>query len=289
MIFKYCSPLLLAIALISPATAQLAASLRVNKQQYLAGEPVIAVVTITNHSGQPLTFAGDGRRQWLNFIIKDNRGNPVNPRGNTMFGKMTIKAGETMAREVDLAQHFMLGEPGNISVAAVIKMPGEDEQGSPTNRLMFNQSPGRLFWTQKVGIAGKSGQARQYKVLNFAGDQKDQIYAQVIDERTGQNVRTFLLGDVLSLRKPLATVDRQQHLHVMFLATPSMWVHCQIDTNGRLVNREIHQRGEEGDPQLLTFADGTVRVANSIPYDQKAAADAKAKTRKASDRPTATY
>jgi hypothetical protein len=68
-----------------------------------------------------------------------------------------------------------------------------------------------------------------------------------------------------------------------------MWVHCQIDTDGKLVERQIHQRGAQGDPQLLTFGDGTVRVSNSIPYDQKAAAEAKAKLRKASDRPSGVF
>ena len=91
------------------------------------------------------------------------------------------------------------------------------------------------------------------------------------------------------LRKPLVTVDRKQRLHVMYLASPTMWVHCEVDTDGKLAAREIHQRGPQGDPQLLTFADGTVRVANSIPYNEKAAAEAKAKIRKASDRPPITY
>ena len=64
-----------------------------------------------------------------------------------------------------------------------------------------------------------------------------------------------------------------------------MWVHCVINTDGKLVDRQIHQRGPQGDPQLLTFGDGSVRVANSIPYDPKAAAEQRAKVRKASDRP----
>jgi hypothetical protein len=98
-----------------------------------------------------------------------------------------------------------------------------------------------------------------------------------------------MLGEVLMLRKPLVTVDRQQRLHVMYLATPTMWVHCEVDTDGKLASRQLHQRGPEGDPQLLTFPDGTVRVANSIPYNEKAAAEAKAKIRKASDRPPVTY
>ncbi len=278
-----------ATALSSIADAQLSASLRLTKKQYVAGEPVIAIVTVTNHAGQTLSFASDGRTQWLDFIMKDNHGEMVTPKGRTMFGKMTIKAGETLAREVDLAQNFQLSEPGNFSAVAVVHMPGDTGEGSSTNRVLFNQSPGAPYWTQKVGIPGNSGQTREFRILNFSGDEKAQIYAQVIDGRTGQNVKTFLLGDILMLRKPLVTVDRLQRMHVMFLATPTMWVHCQIDTDGKLVDRQIHQRAAEGDPLLMTFADGTVRVSNSIPYDQKAAAEARAKIRKASDRPAGTY
>ena len=174
-----------------------------------------------------------------------------------MFGKMTIRAGRSLAREVDLSQCYQLGEAGNFSVAAMVHMPGGAARGSSTNRVLFNQSPGVPYWSQKVGIPGKAGQTREFRVLNFSGDEKSQIYAQIIDGRTGQNVRTFLMGDVLMLRRPLATVDRQQRMHVMFLATPTMWVHYQIDTDGKVVDRQIHQRGSQGDPQLLTFADGT--------------------------------
>ena len=287
--FRILTLVLTASALCPVADAQLAASLRLSKQQYVAGEPVIAIVTVTNHAGQALTFVSDGRTQWLDFIMKDRLGDSVSPKGRKIFGKMTIKAGESLAREVDLSQCFQLGEPGNFSVGAVVHMPGNNNEGSATNRILFNQSPGALYWSQKVGIAGKSGQTREFRVLNFSGDEKAQIYAQVLDNQSGQNVRTFLLGEVLMLRKPLVTVDRQQHMHVLFLATPTMWVHCQVDTDGKLVDRQIHQRGDQGDPRLLTYGDGTVRVTNSILYNQKAAAEAKAKIRKASDRPTGTY
>lgn len=289
MIIRSIRILSIAFAIVGVAGAQLATSLALSKKQYLPGEPVIAVVTITNHAGQALTFASDGRTQWLDFIIKNRSGETANLRGNSMFGKMTIKAGESLAREVDLARYFILSEPGNFSVSAVIHMPGSPMDGSSTNRVLFNQSPGSVYWSQSVGLPGRPGQTRNFRLINFAGDTKNQIYAQVTDERTGQNIRTFLLGDVLMLRKPLATVDKQQRMHVLFLATPTMWVHCEIDTDGKLCSREIHQRGAEGDPMLLTFGDGSVRVANSIPYDAKAAADAKAKIRKASDRPAGTY
>lgn len=281
------SLIFIATALIcaGSAHAQLASSLRITKKQHLAGEPVIAVVTITNHSGRELVFQSDGRFQWLDFVLRTSNGNAVNSKGRTLFGPMKIGAGQTLAREVDLSEHFQLGEPGNFTVSAVIHPPGSRVEGSSTNRVFFNQSPGRLYWSQRVGVSGRSGSTREYRILNFAGDTKSQIYAQIVDGDTGQNVRTFPLGDVLMLRKPLATVDRAQRLHVMFLATPVMWVHYVINTDGKVVDRQIHQRGPVGDPQLLTFGDGTVKVANSIPYDPKAAAQQRATIRKASDRP----
>lgn len=162
-------------------------------------------------------------------------------------------------------------------------------EGTSTNRVFFSQSAGMPYWTQKVGIPGSSNHTREFRVLNFSGDSKTQIYAQIKDDTTGQLVKTFVLGDILLLRKPLATVDRQQRMHVMFLSTPSMWVHCVVDTDGRLVSREIYQRAAQGDPLLLTSHDGTVQVANSVLYDVKAANEERAKAHKASDRPTGTY
>jgi len=279
----------MACALVSTASAQLAASLRMSKQQYLAGESVLAIVTVTNHSGRELTFMGESRMPWLEFILKDRNGDPVSTKARTTFGKMKIKAGETLAREVDLSEFYLLTEPGNFSAVAVVRMPGEGVEGASTNRVAFNLSPGSVYWSQKVGIPGRDDVTREFRIINFNADQKSQIYVQVVDGRTGQNVRTYALGEVLMLRKPVVTVDRQQRLHVMYLGTPTMWVHCQIDVDGKLVSRQIHQRAATGDPQLLTFGDGSVRVANSIPYDPRAVAAEKAKVRKASDRPPGTY
>ena len=271
------------------AEAQLAASLKITKKQFLAGEPVMAIITVTNHAGRELVFQSNGRFQWLDISIKNSKGTIVYPRGRKFFGPMKIGAGQTLAREVDLTQHFQLTEPGNFSAAAVIHPPGDTTEGTSTNRVFFSQSPGRPYWTQKVGIPGKAGQTREFRILNFSGDSKSQLFAQVRDGRTGEQVRTFLLGDTLMLRKPSATIDRNQRLHVIFLTAPTMWAHYEIDTDGRVISRQIHQRGAIGDPQLITMGDGSVRVGNSIPYDSKAAAEALKKTRKASDRPAGTY
>jgi hypothetical protein len=106
-----------------------------------------------------------------------------------------------------------------------------------------------------------------------------------MDGRTGTPLRTFPLGDALMLRKPMVTLDGNQRMHVMYLGTPSMWVHCQVSADGQLVGRDIHQRAAQGDPVLMAYGDGSVRVVNSILYDPKAAEEERSRVRKATDRP----
>ena len=274
----------------SAASAQITASLRLNKSQYVAGEPVVATLTITNHAGRELAFHGDGRRDWLDFHVRNNQGNPVNQRKRDSFGAMRIAAGQSLQRQVDLADHYMLHEQGNFSVAAVIRTLGGDNTiNTTTNRVIFTLNPGRVYWSQKVGVPGRRNQMREFRVLQFSGDQRSQLYAQIVEDRTGLPMRTFNLGDSLSIRRPSVTVDKHQQMHVMFLSTPVMWVHYIIDLDGNVVNRDIHQRGPQGDPRLMTSSDGSVQVSNSIPFDPEAAAAARAKIRNISDRPDVLY
>lgn len=267
-------------------SAQISTSLSMNKKNYVAGEPVIAEVIITNHSGKELMLASTRQLPWLSFVVTKSNGNPVPTRKLNAFGALKIKAGESMAKQVDLTEFFILYSQGNYAASAVIRDPNGNTQGARTNRLLFNLNPGRTYWSQKVGVSNDLGSTtRTLKLLTFSNGQKSQLYAQVIDGETGVPRSTFLLGDALMLRKPMVTVDGNQRMHVMFLATPAMWVHCQVSADGNLVARDIHQRASQGDPVLMAYGDGSVKVMNSIPYDPEAAARERAKIRKASDRP----
>lgn len=281
-------PRLCGIALVSVISAhgQVSATLKLSKTQYVAGEAVVAVVTITNNSGQDQLFQTTSRSPWLDFVIKDSKGEPTVPRGRSAFGSIKIPAGQTMAREVVLTSIFQLSDPGSYSVYGVIRTQGQTAEGYSTNRILFNLTGGRPFWSQKVGTPGNASKVREYRVLNYSGQQTTQLYVQVMDSLNGTSIQTFSLGDVLLFRAPQITVDKNQVLHVFFLSTPTMWTHARIDTTGKLLTREFHLRGPQGDPQLLTFATGDIGISNSIPFDPKAAAEAKAKVRKASDRPS---
>jgi hypothetical protein len=134
-------------------------------------------------------------------------------------------------------------------------------------------------------VAGSTSQTREYRVLTYSGDQKTSLYVQILDGRTGMPYTTYALGDALMFRRPMTTLDRQQRLHVLYLASPSVWVHACVDNQGRLVSRDLHKRGPVSDPSLTTTADGKVQVAGSIPYDPKAEERALKNTHKLSDRP----
>ncbi len=265
---------------------QLVSSISINKKNYVAGESVIAEVIITNHSGEELTLASTRETPWLTFVVTNSAGNPVTTRQLNAFGAMKIGVGQSLAKRVDLTDYFLLSSQGNYAVSAVIRDPKNKVSSTSTNRILFNLNPGRTYWSQKFGIS-KDGlsEKREMKLITFSNDQKTQLYAQVINGETGMPIRTFSLGDALMLRKPMVTLDSAKRMHVMYLATPTMWVHSQVDGDGKLIARDIHQRAAQGEPILMAYGDGSVRVINSIPYDAKAAEEERKKIRKATDRP----
>lgn len=269
---------------------QLATSLTLDKKTYVAGESVIAEIIITNHSGRELTLASSRELPWLSFVVTNSAGNPVTTRKLNAFGAMKINIGESLARRVDLTEYFLLNSQGNFAVSAVVRDPSGGIDGTATNRILFNLNPGRTYWSQRIGVKSDIGSgSREIKLLTFSDGQKTKLYAQVIDGGTGVELRTFLLGDALMLRKPMVTIDGSQRMHVMFLATPSVWVHCQVSADGKLVARDLHQRANQGDPILMAYGDGSVKVVNSILYDPKAAEEERAKIRKATDRPDISF
>lgn len=267
--------------------AQLATSLSMNKKTYIAGESVIAEIIVTNNSGQELTLASTRALPWLSFVVTNSKGNPVPTRKLNVFGAMKIKAGESLAKRVDLREFFFLDSQGNFAASAVVRDPnGTIKKSASTNRILFNLNPGRSYWSQKIGVGkGSASHTRELKLMTFSDGQKTQLYAQVVDGRTGTSISTFSLGDALMLRKPMVTLDGQQRMHVMYLGSPSMWVHCQVSADGKLVGKDIHQRAAQGDPILMAYGDGSVRVMNSIRYDPRAVAAERSKIRKATDRP----
>jgi len=279
----------LAIVSAAAALGQVDATLTLAKTQIVTGEAVQATVTITNRAGQDLIFSGSERMPWLDFVIKrGGSSEPAIPIGSFNFGSVRVPAGQAMARQVNLSTAFNLAEQGNYSVSAVIRTPGQTTAGTMTNRVLFTVSNARTYWSQKVGVRGDASKVREFRILNYSGEQKNVLYVQVLNDRTGMPIRTYPLGDALLFRKPQITVDNRQDLHVFFMSSPTIWTHAVIDTDGKLVHSEFFTRGASGDPVLLTQQNGGVLVGNGALYDPKAIEAERNRARKASDRPIIT-
>jgi hypothetical protein len=267
------------------AVAQIDVRLQMARNTFVAGEPVPVVVSVTNNSGQDIVFQGNNRLGWIDFTVTGSRGVPMTPIGQPTFGAVKIPLGQTMSRTIDLARLFPMQTMGNYSVYGVVRLPGQTTEGFISNRLLFNINTARPYWTQKVGVPGKAGQTREFRVLNFTGDRKTVLYAQVVDSRTGSPLQTHSLGEVLMFRKPSVAVDNRQVMHVLYLIGPTVWGHARVGPDGKLLGRELHKRGAGPEPQLVTLSSGIVQVGNSIPYDPRAEAEQRGRVRKASDRP----
>ena len=270
------------------ASAQLSVNIQMGQTQFLAGEAMLVTVTISNHTGGDVILQNSGRTPWLDMVVKRGSGEPASSLGRPNFGAVKIASGQSMVKTLDISGLYNLREPGSYSVSALIRY-GTDNNGFVSNRLLFNCVNARPDWSQKVGVPGQPGKTHEFRVINFTSSQRSMLYTQVVDSKTGVSLQTLNLGQALLFRKPQAAVDRSQVLNVLYLATPEFYVHARVDVNGRFLGRELHTRGGGGDPRLVTFADGSVKVAGSILYDAKAEAEAQAKIRKISERPAYTY
>jgi hypothetical protein len=209
-------------------------------------------------------------------------------RKTTNFKAVNVPAGRSVARTVDLGEAYRVSNLGRYNGYATVRIPGGEGQIYTSNRIHFNVTKGRVIYAQKIGVPG-SKSTRTYRTMTFANQGKNHLYAEVEDGKTGRIIRTFSLGEVLMFRKPEATVDGANNLNVLFMNSPSVWIHAQVSPEGVLMRRDQFKRGAVGDPRLVTFANGEVKTGGAISYNPEAERAQQARVRRLSERPTQTY
>ena len=271
--------------------AQVRVNMRISKRQFVAHEPVLATVTITNHTGRELLIHGEGsgRRamSWLDFSIRNSRGTSLSPVSTAKFRSVRIPAGQSVAKTVDLNAFYRVSDLGNYSGHAVIRMPGGGGIFN-SNRVSFGVTKGHTIFTQRIGDPA-SRNLREFQVSTFNASQTSSLYLHLTDVRTGRNIQAFKLGDALTFNKPQATVDGRNNLHVLFLSSPSVFAHSRVSPDGKFLGTNYFKRAVTGAPSLHTYANGKVTVGNGIPFDPKAETVRRSKFRRLSDRPSLTY
>lgn len=276
-------------AFASHLTAQIEVSAQMSKREYVANEAVAVTITITNRAGRELYLHGDARNSWLDFNLKDGKGALLTTfGGNPGFKAVKVPAGRSVSQTVNLSEHYRVSTVSRYGGFATVRIHGDKETIYTSNRIHFNVTTARTIYSQKVGLPAQRT-TREYRVLKFNDGKKNQLYVEVEDERTGRILRTFPVGESLAFHKPQGTVDGQNNLNVLYLATPSVFVHAKVNPDGRLVTRDLFKRGATGEPRLVTFDNGEVKTAGGIPYNPEKEHAQRSKVRRLSERPANAY
>src|SRR6266478_7553376 len=84
--------------------AQVQVDLKFKRLQYIAYEPVVATLGITNLAGRDIELQDANGQSWLGFEVTGNEGQPIAPlNGENPQPPLKIEAGQRVTRQIDLA------------------------------------------------------------------------------------------------------------------------------------------------------------------------------------------
>src|SRR5215470_9845794 len=95
------------------AEAQIQVDLKFKRLQYIAHEPVVATVAITNLAGRDIELRDADGQSWLGFEITGSEEQPIAPlSGAKAEPALKIAAGQRVTRQINLTPLYPVNEFG---------------------------------------------------------------------------------------------------------------------------------------------------------------------------------
>jgi len=235
------SLLLVLFALTQTLHAQLQVGITVKRRLYMMYEPVVATVSITNLSGRdlPLTDA-DGQR-WFGFEIVRGDGMPVGPLDpNYKLTSITIPAGQTIKRSVDLNSLYPVHEFGLYRIKAAIYF-APLQKFLESRQVSLEISEGKTIWQQTVGVPeGEQGTGglRKLSLLTFRQPTGNLLYVRVEDTDNGIIYCTLPLGRMVDSAEPQIQLDVLNNLHVLQVVGPKTYLYSRVRLSGQVIGQQ---------------------------------------------------
>ncbi|MFL6538800.1 MAG: hypothetical protein ACJ8JD_11550 [Chthoniobacterales bacterium] len=277
--------LALAVAILCTAHAhgQIQVDLKFKRVQYIAYEPIMANVEITNLAGRDIELHDDGGEHWFGFEITADEGRFLERLNQEPEPPLRIEAGKTVSRKVNLTPLFPIHDLGPYHVKANVFF-------ADLNKFFY--SPAKVvtvvdvrpFWQRTIGVPeGQrgAGESRTYSLLSNRFPDHTSLYVRIEDKDTGAVYNTFPLGRVIAYDEPQAEIDQANRLHVLHCAAPRTWAYNQIGPNGELLahNSILETKSR---PRLQRTTNGSIAVKGGM---IDAPAQSKQNAAKLSDRP----
>lgn len=252
----------LVVASQEGAQAQIDVQMKLSRRLYMAYEPIIATVSITNRTGRDVVFDEFEGKQWFGFQISTADNRPVPPRDpDYQLTPLSVPAGQSVKRSVNLVALYPITDFGLYRIRATVFY-------SEMNRY-FSSAPssveiseGKLMWQQTVGIPTgepNAGGLRIYKLLSFRQPKDNMLYVRVEDQEEGAIYGVYAIGHLIMGQEPQIQLDGRNRLHVLQLVAPKTFVHTRIGINGEWFGQTTYTTLRTR-PQLRRAESGEIAV-----------------------------
>jgi hypothetical protein len=279
-------PFVCLLLFVGRVDAQIQVDLKFKRLQYIAYEPVIATVGITNLAGRDIDFHDADAQSWFGFEVTGSEGQPIAPATTAKAqAPLKLETGQKVTQQIDLTPLYPVHDFGAYHVRAHIYFADLGKFFYSTTRV-FEVTDARPIWEQTVGIpdgTAAPGDVRTYSLLTNRFPDHTSLYVRVQDKDTGMVYATYSLGRMIVFEQPQAEVDRENRLHVLHCAAPRNWSYSRIGLNGELIGHSSFMETNSR-PRLIHAANGGVAVSGGI-IEAPAAATARSNAPKLSDRP----
>lgn len=250
--------------------AQVLVDLSIKRNLYIAYEPLLATIRITNLSGNRLLMADVEGKKWFGFHIETLDGRPIPPTNpDYEIPPLQIGSGESISRTVNLTQLYPMSDFGSYRIRATV-YAAELSGYFSSPPLTVEITEGRLLWEQTVGVPGDTGgSSRTITLLSHRLPERTDLYLRIADKNAGIVYCTHRLGDFIANGKPDIILDSQNTIHVVQNTAPREFVYSKVGLDGKILDR-ISFQAPKDHPHLNRATDGTVVVVGGIPYDPHA-------------------
>lgn len=269
---------------VAEARAQIQLDLKFSRLQYIAYEPVMATIGITNLAGRDIELQDAAGQSWFGFEVTGSEGQPIGPLEPDSQPPLRIEAGKRVTQKINITPLFQVHEFGAYHVRAHIYFPDLGKYFYSQTKV-FEVTDARPIWQQTVGVPDGAGpgSVRTYSLMTNRFPDHTSLYIRAANKDTGVVYATYSLGHMILYEEPRVQIDQQNHLHVLHASAPRTWSYAVIGLNGELVSHSTFSETKTR-PHLVHLADGTVTVHGGM-LDVPVTASAAHSAPKLSDRP----
>jgi len=251
------------LALSQQLHAQLKVDLKLPRRLYMAYEPIMASIAITNFSGRDITLENNEGQNWLNFEVTNADGTLLPPRaGKSQFEPRRLAAGESCNFAVNLVTSYPVTEFGSYRIRASIYFaPMSKFFSSPLRNIEVSE--GKVIWEQTLGVPEGQpdvGNQRQVSLLSFRNADENDLYVRIEDKDAGVIYETQKVGRLIAQGLPQIEVDPRNTLHLMQIVSPKTYLYSRIGLNGEQILHGTYYETKTR-PKLARMANGDVGIA----------------------------